>query len=259
MDRGEVLKAFDAQMRVGAGEVTPEGVVRLVEAGAQGWAGVVWSDLTEATADRAVAAQLDWLDAQEGAEREFEWKLYSHDRPADLADRLAAAGFVPEPAETLMVAEIAELSLDTPPPDGVRFETVTDAAGVDLLTEVNALAFDTVFAGYRERLLAQLGSEDLHMTVAMAGDRPVCGARLEFHRGTQFASLWGGGTVEEWRRRGIYRALVAHRARIAAGRGCRYLQVDASDQSRPILERLGFTPLAVTTPYLVRAQRSPRP
>jgi hypothetical protein len=33
-------------------------------------------------------------------------------------------------------------------------------------------------------------------------------------------------------------------------RGYRYLQVDASPQSRPILERLGFTSLALTTPYV---------
>ena len=31
----------------------------------------------------------------------------------------------------------------------------------------------------------------------------------------RFAGLWGGGTVEGWRGRGIYRALVAHRARAA--------------------------------------------
>ncbi|MGZ0234874.1 GNAT family N-acetyltransferase, partial [Streptomyces sp. CPS1] len=30
----------------------------------------------------------------------------------------------------------------------------------------------------------------------------------------------------------------------------RYLQVDASPMSRPILERLGFLPLTTTTPYL---------
>lgn len=52
--------------------------------------------------------------------------------------------------------------------------------------------------------------------------------------------------------RGIYRALVAHRARIAAERGYRYLQVDASSESRPILHRLGFVPLSTTTPYTYR-------
>jgi GNAT superfamily N-acetyltransferase len=73
---------------------------------------------------------------------------------------------------------------------------------------------------------------------------------MELVPGTPFAGLWGGGTVEAWRGRGIYRALVAHRAQVAAARGYHYLQVDASSQSRPILERLGFAPLTTTTPYV---------
>jgi GNAT superfamily N-acetyltransferase len=88
------------------------------------------------------------------------------------------------------------------------------------------------------------------MVVAMAGDEPVCSARIEFLPGTEFAGLWGGGTVPAWRGRGIYRALVAYRAGLAAARGYRYLQVDASPDSRPILERLGFVRLARTTPYV---------
>jgi hypothetical protein len=44
--------------------------------------------------------------------------------------------------------------------------------------------------------------------------------------------------------------LVAFRTRIAAERGYRYLQVDASNESRPILHRLGFVPLSSTTPYI---------
>jgi len=53
-----------------------------------------------------------------------------------------------------------------------------------------------------------------------------------------------------WRGRGTYRALVAYRANLAAARGCRYLEVDASDDSRPILERLGFVAVTTTTPYI---------
>ena len=75
-------------------------------------------------------------------------------------------------------------------------------------------------------------------------------ARVEFHAGTDFASLWGGGTLPAWRRRGVFRAVVAHRARLAAARGFRYLQVDALPASRPILERLGFVELATTTPFM---------
>jgi hypothetical protein len=50
----------------------------------------------------------------------------------------------------------------------------------------------------------------------------------------------------------VYRALVAHRARLAAERGFRYLQVDATPYSRPILARLGFAQLTTTTPYVRR-------
>jgi GNAT superfamily N-acetyltransferase len=88
------------------------------------------------------------------------------------------------------------------------------------------------------------------IVVAMAGDEPVSSARVEFGAGTDFAGLWGGGTLPRWRGRGIYRALVGYRARLAVARGYRYLQVDASPESRPILERLGFACLAETTPYV---------
>lgn len=63
-------------------------------------------------------------------------------------------------------------------------------------------------------------------------------------------TLWGGATLPAWRGRGIYRALVAHRAKLAAERGRRYIETDASDDSRPILERLGFVAVTTTTPYV---------
>ena len=85
--------------------------------------------------------------------------------------------------------------------------------------------------------------------VAMAGQTPIAAGRVEFHSGTDFASLWGGGTLPAWRGRGVFRSLVAHRAAQASARGFRYLQVDASPDSRPILRRLGFVELATTTPF----------
>jgi GNAT superfamily N-acetyltransferase len=116
---------------------------------------------------------------------------------------------------------------------------------------------DLAFAGHPsaelgERLVTQLreAPELVQMVVAMAGDEPVCSARVEGYPGTDFAGLWGGGTLPQWRGQGIYRALVAYRAQLAVAHGYRYLQVDASPESRPILERLGFACLAVTTPYV---------
>ncbi|MFE7172306.1 GNAT family N-acetyltransferase [Streptomyces sp. NPDC057616] len=257
MDHAAVLALFDRDMREGA---QPDGpgarversgnVVRQVST-AHGWNGVVWSRLDETGADAAIAEQIAYFSAA-GSGREFEWKLYGHDRPVDLGQRLRAAGFVSEPEETLMVAEVADLDLDAEPPEGIRFAPVTDSAGVDLVAEAHEKAFGTDSSRLREQLLARLpqAPDTLLTTVALAGDLPVSAARMELVPGTRFAGLWGGGTVEPWRGRGIYRALVAHRARAALDLGYRYLQVDASDQSRPILERLGFEALSTTTPYV---------
>jgi GNAT superfamily N-acetyltransferase len=86
--------------------------------------------------------------------------------------------------------------------------------------------------------------------VVAAGDLVVSAAWIRFQRGTSFATLWGGATLPGWRGRGSYRALVAHRARLAAERGFELLEVDASDESRPILERLGFAAVTTTTPFI---------
>ncbi|WP_405621091.1 GNAT family N-acetyltransferase [Streptomyces sp. NBC_01511] len=220
-----------------------------------GWNGVLWSDLDAESADAAIAAQIRHFTS---LGREFEWKVYSHDAPHDLAPRLAAAGFTPEPPETLMVAEAAGLPTDVALPEGVRLVAVTDAAGVELMAEVHAQAFGTDATHTRERLLAQLAAApgSVAAGVAMAGDVPVSAARMELPTGTEFAGLWGGGTVPAWRGRGLYRALVAFRTRLAAERGYRYLQVDASSQSRPILRRLGFEELSTTTPYVYTPRAS---
>ncbi|MFE2278697.1 GNAT family N-acetyltransferase [Streptomyces sp. NPDC059454] len=255
MDQTAVLALFDREMREGArpdgpgAQVARVGAVVRHTGPAHGWNGVVWSALEAADADAAIAEQIAHFT---GLGREFEWKLYGHDLPADLGRRLVAAGFVPEPVETLMVGEVADLVLDTEPPAGVRIVSVTDRTGADLVADVHERAFGADASGLRRHLLDRLTTDPgtVVAVVAMAGDEPVSAARMELVPGTPFAGLWGGGTVRHWRGRGVYRALVAHRARVAADRGYRYLQVDASGQSRPILERLGFTPLTTTTPYV---------
>lgn len=122
------------------------------------------------------------------------------------------------------------------------------------MVRVHREVFGPDHSWLREELEARLGHQGSApagaAVVAMAGDRPVCSARVDFHHGTDFASLWGGGTLPEWRGRGSYRVLVAYRARLAARHNFRYLQVDASADSQPILERLGFVQLTTTTPYV---------
>lgn len=253
MDLRAALAAFDEQMRrrpvTGPGMRIEIGdrVTRTV--GTDGsWSTVVWSGLTESDADEVVAAEIARSTGS------FEWKLYSHDRPADITDRLSAAGLHAEPVETLLVAEIADLDLPVATPDGLRMAVVDDADGVATMLGVHDHVFGpgTTHPHVAEavRTALTMRPRPIEAAVAWAGDEPVSAGRVEFHDGTEFASLWGGGTLPGWRGRGVFRALVGFRGVLARDRGFRYLQVDAMPTSRPILERMGFHPLAETTPWV---------
>jgi GNAT superfamily N-acetyltransferase len=253
VDLPAVLAAFDEQMRrhpmgsPGVRVEVDERVTRTV--GTDGsWSAVVWSGLTEADADEVIVAEIA------RATGPLEWKLYSHDRPADLPERLRAAGLTPEPVETLMVAEIADLDLPVTHPAGVRLSAVDDPNGVDAMLRVHDDVFGagSVHPSTAEAVRTALGMRPrpIEAVIAWAGDVAVSAGRVEFHEGTDFASLWGGGTLPEWRGRGVFRALVGHRAVLARERGYRYLQVDALPASRSILQRMGFHALAETTPWV---------
>ena len=73
--------------------------------------------------------------------------------------------------------------------------------------------------------------------------RPVAAAGAEVVRET--VRLWGAGTLEGYRGRGAYRALVLERCRLAHALGATLALTKANaSTSVPILERAGFRPVA---------------
>jgi GNAT superfamily N-acetyltransferase len=256
MDAAELLAAYDAQLRDDVPARLPEGVtldrdgplVRLAGFAHGGF--VLYRELgLEGDAlDALIARQIAFFRARG---EEFEWKLHGHDRPPDLPERLRRAGFVAEEQETVLVAPLATVPLDAAPPAGVALREVRARADLERIAVLHRAVWgvESAVAEDLERELAA-DPDALVVFVAEAEDEVVCAAWIRFPAGTGFATLWGGSTLPAWRRRGIYRSLVAVRARLAAERGARYLQVDASDESRPILERLGFVAVTTTTPYV---------
>lgn len=237
-----LLDAFDRQLRrdVAGGENDGETVIWIDD----GWRGVIWSDLDERNADAAIARAVSRLRSCGG---EFEWKLYGHDRPADLPRRLEAAGLVPGEEETVLVAEISALE----PTTELDVRVALDRNAVEKLVWLHDRVFGGQHAAIGRALERSLGQDPPPSlgVVCFASDEPVSAARIEFPPGSEFATLWGGCTLPESRGRGAYRATVALRAQLARERGYRYLVVDAMPASRPILERLGFAALTTTTPY----------
>lgn len=184
--------------------------------------------------------------------RAVEWKYHGHDLPADLPDRLRRAGFVPEDDETVMIGQASDLANAPDLPDEVRLREVTDRVDLQRIQVMQEAVWRTDCAWLPDRLEREITGpgDGCVVVVAEADDEVVCAAWVRFHSGTDFVSLWGGSTLPAWRGRGIYRATVAHRARLAAAQGFRYVQVDASADSSPILTKLGLLAVTTTTPYV---------
>jgi GNAT superfamily N-acetyltransferase len=262
-DVSELLGVYDAQLRNRVPDPLPTGVtverdgplLRFFGLFGQGNRGFVsYRDLQGLDGgglDELIARQVRVF-AERG--EHFEWKLHAHDRPPDLPRRLRAAGFVPEDEETVVIASVDEVAGRPLLPEGVSLRELTDRNDLDRIAafEQTAWGDEEDQSWIAEMLEAEHAADPqgLSIVVAEAGGEIVCAGWVRFERGTGFATLWGGATLPAWRGRGLYRATVAYRANLAARRGFRFIEVDASSDSRPILERLGFTAVTTTTPYV---------
>ncbi|HEV7184530.1 MAG TPA: GNAT family N-acetyltransferase [Leifsonia sp.] len=160
-------------------------------------------------------------------------------------------GFMPDEPETIMIGEARRLAVDVPLPEGVSLRQVTAEPDVRAMIAVQAEVFgDPVTEDAATALLRRLSVGDgMELWVAEAEGEIVTTGRLEPVPDSDFAGIWGGATRDEWRGKGIYRALTAARARSAIALGKTLINSDSTEYSRPILERAGLVAVSTTTPY----------
>lgn len=263
MTPDELLTAYDDQLRTDAEmararDVVPEGPLLWAVFDHGGFVsyrdlGGVEGDELDSLVERTVAHYRDDTDVAS-----FEWKSRGHDLPADLGERLVAHGFVADPMETVMIGEASSLAVDVPladTPDGPvvvrRILPGPDAeADVARMLEAQESIFGTGRGPSVASSLAALESGSSEFWIAETDGRIISGGRLTPVEGTEFAGVWGGSTLPDYRGRGIYRALVSARAASAMERGIRFIHSDCTDMSRPILERSGLRAVTTTTPYI---------
>lgn len=200
--------------------------------------------------DALIARQRDYFAAKG---EPVEWKTRGHDQPADLTERLVAAGFVPEERETVVIAESARVvgrlsGRDSV--DGVTIRRTTERVDFERIAAMESTVWNQNWSWLADDLVRREATGLTDVFVAEANGEVVSAAWAVYKKNTDFTGLWGGSTLAEWRGKGIYKALVAVRAARAVELGYRYLQVDASDDSSPILQRLGFVAVTTTTPYV---------
>jgi len=257
MNNRIVLLRLDSERRtVGDADVTLEitpHVVRAIGKGAS-WSGIVYSRFSAQEAAAVINCEIGYF---ANLNRGFEWKVYSHDEPSDLLDRLRNCGFKIGEEEALMILDLQELpaALLAPVPEGVIVRPVTDEQGIAHFLNLESAIWDESHTT-REFLLSGLSDplqRDLAF-VAYSDQKPIGSGRVTTAPQSQFAGLWGGSILPQFRGHGVYRALLSARIQHAKrSDSVRYLRVDALPTSRPILEKYGFKRLASTWPANWRA------
>ncbi len=252
MNNTQMLALFDQNQRYNIAypdsrrEVTPN-VVRHLNV-SNTWEGtIIYSRLDENNADAEIRMQIAYFRRMG---QNFEWKIYSHDTPHDLKDRLLAHGFEIGEREAVLVLDLANAPAKLWQPVAHTVQRITTPEKIADVLAVQTRVWtegQDWLAHYLAEALANYPDE-MSIYVAYADEKPVCAAWAYFAGGSQFGGLWGGSTVEAFRGQGFYTALVAARAQEAKMRGVKYLTVDASPMSRPVLEKFGFRTIAFSYP-----------
>ncbi len=223
-------------------------LVTRLRSAARLWHTVIASDLSRDNADQAIDAEIDHHRTSGAG---FEWKVYSHDSPPDLLDRLRTRGFAIGARESVMVFDLAD------PPSWIaetahRVVRIEEPGQIADIRRVAEAVFKKDYSLTSGELAAALaagnGEHRGYVAYEERSQTPVSIGRLYTHPQSRFGGLYGGGTLAEYRGRGFYRAVLAARARDAISAGAANLIVDALPTSQPILERLSFRKVADTWP-----------
>jgi hypothetical protein len=257
MDASSIRRELDRVRRT----LFPEGVegeilphVTRVHGLEGDWHCIQYSALNERNADTVIREQVAHYHRL-GAE--VEWTVYGHDSPADLRQRLLLHGFQIGPRENVVVLDLQSAPAWASAPLEQRVERVTTFEAVQAFRRVSEQVFDSAHERIARELLTSIRARSTqHLGyIAFAGDVPASIGRLYTQPESPFGGLYGGGTLQRYRGRGLYRATVAARAKDAKELGARYLRVDALPTSYPILERLGFIKISEAWPCLLPARR----
>ena len=241
MDVARVLAQYDAEVRA-----NPKAAPGLVVERADGvvcltgyFNFISWWELTPSTVRQAVASHAAHFRSRG---EKLMWRVYEHDSPAEISGCLAKEGFEPDAAGTLMIFDLANEVLATT--GNVDIRRVKTEEHLEDFVKASEQAFGERDTWQRTAYSDRLNDPDLALYVAYVSAEIAASARLEIGSARSFGLLFGGGVAPAYRRMGIYRALVAERAREARRRDLRYLSTEARETSKPILQNLGFVSAA---------------
>ncbi len=212
---------------------------------------VMWHQFSATDADRCIVEEIT---AASGRVKALMWKVYGHDAPTNLGEVLLAHGFADHDPCALMAAPVARvLAALGDAPDQIKVRQLLEASEFDAYQEIWDSVWPTAPNARYVNDYRKVAADRDPGVVFFAGfsvtDEPVTSGYLFHAPGSPFTLLCGGATKAAWRNQHAYSAMLIARAECALERGADYLAVEASPQSQPILERLGFERLSTLLFY----------
>lgn len=201
----------------------------------------------EAKLDRVIDREVNYLAPMH---QPFTWKVYDHDHLPNIGDALLANGFAgdEEPA-AVMVFDVNRAPASRFEASNANIRRITDRDGLRDIVHV----LDSVYGGHNDWVYERMGLHlqipgYLSMYAAYVDGKPASIAWTYFP-GRHFATLFGGTTLAEYRKRGLYTDLLHWRLKEIRARGYPFAVVEAGAMSKPIVEKHGFQHLTTVYDY----------
>jgi len=251
MNKNSLLTTYDKDLRMrimypeARREITGD-VVRFIRQ-APGMNVVSFTFANEPNLERVIERELEYFAPMN---QPFTWKVYDHDLLPSLEMKLMERNFVTDddPA-TVMVLDISEAPATLFEPAAMDVRRVTTREGLKDVIHV----LDGVYGGHNSWVNERMGQhlqvpDYLSIYAAYVDDEPVSVAWTYFPRG-HFATLFGGTTLAQYRKRGLYTTLLAARLKEIQARGYPFAVVETGEMSRPIVSKHGFQHLTTVLDY----------
>ena len=210
---------------------------------------IIYSNHSEKDIDEAIKRQISYARKNKC---NLEWKVYGHDSPSCLREKLLSAGFKGQSIEKFIVLSLSIESLNDFKKSSCEIRKINDRKGINdvrvIFEEVHNESFDDQFNHYT--YMIEKSPSNMSIYVAYVNEEPASCGRAYFHSDSKFCGLYGGQTREKFRNLGLYTSIVAVRLKEALIRKVLYASVDALPTSESILRKRDFNPITDTQPFV---------
>jgi len=183
---------------------------------------IIFSRLTSESADEVIRREIEF---HRRLTASFEWKVYAHDQPGDLLERLARHGLMAGPCEAVMVLDLAD------PPRWID-EVAGGVRRIDRVTQIEDFrrvaeqVFNKNYAFTASELADAIRSQsnDHRGYIAYKDGQAASIGRLYTHPDSVFGGLYGGATLA------VSRAGFVSQCHRGPGAGCSRRWGEISDR-----------------------------